>query len=104
MYTTEALAGLRQLSAVLLKQHIKQRWDESASAFQPPEISDDEKALVRDALLRLLFAAPAPVCAPLSAGIAAIANTDFPEAWPNVLPTILGAATASDASQEVRAS
>jgi Importin-beta N-terminal domain len=91
-------AGLRQLSAILLKQQVTYHWDEGAPCFREPELTDEEKAAVRSAILALLFQAPLVVCTPLGVGIAAIANWDFPEVWPEVLPTLLSAASADGSS------
>jgi importin-9 len=86
---------------VLLKQQIRQHWDEGDHRFTAPEIGEDEKTAVREILLRLLFKVPASVCTPLGVSIAVIANWDFPEVWPEVLPTLLKAVSTDSASDEV---
>ena len=55
-------------------------------------------------LLSLLFTVPPAVCGPLGVSIAAIANWDFPEVWPEELPTLLSAVCTAGSSQQVRAS
>jgi Importin-beta N-terminal domain len=87
-------AGLRQLAAVLLKHLIHRHWNAADHAFEPPEVVDQEKATMRKHLLDLLFQVPSNVSTPLAVCVTAIANWDFPEEWPDLLPTLLQAITA----------
>ena len=43
--------SLRQMAAVVLKQHVKEHWTIEAKYFKAPLVGDDEKAAVRAALL-----------------------------------------------------
>jgi len=43
--------GLRQLAAVVLKNHIKQHWTPEAKHFREPVVGDGEKGAIRAALL-----------------------------------------------------
>lgn len=86
---------------MLLKQQIRQHWDEGDRRFAAPEIGDEEKTAVREILLRLLFKVPASVCLPLGVSIAVIANWDFPEVWPEILPTLLKAVSTDGVTDEV---
>ena len=96
-----APAGYRQLAAVLLKQQIRQHWDAGDRLFSPPEVSSEEKAAARAMILNIIFSVPPVVCVPLGVSIAAIANWDFPEEWPEVLPTLLQAMASDGSSTDV---
>lgn len=100
--TPPGFAGLRQLAAVLLKQQIRRHWDASEQGFVEPELSDAEKAAVRPLLLQTIFQAPHAVSTPLGVCTAAVANWDFPEAWPEVLPFLLAAIQPQQPGREVR--
>ena len=94
-------AGHRQLAAVLLKQHVQQHWDSAVQHFKPPEVGDNEKAAVRQNIFQHLFNAPRSLHAILSATVAAIADWDFPEAWPQAVELPLQVATAAAETPQV---
>ena len=68
-----------------------------------PELSDAEKAAVRPLLLQTIFHVPHAVSTPLGVCTASVANWDFPEAWPEVLPFLLAAIQPGQPGCEVRA-
>lgn len=47
----ELPVGMRQMAAVVLKQHVKEHWTTEAKYFREPAVGDAEKAAVRAALL-----------------------------------------------------
>lgn len=81
--------GLRQLAAVLLKQFIKQHWQEDEETFIQPIVSTEEKAAVRNLLLLALDDPHGKICTAVGMAIASIAHYDWPEDWPNLLPLLL---------------
>ncbi len=83
--------GVRQLAAVVLKKYIKERWDKDAKHYQPPTVRDEEKALVRQALLQggCLADASSKVRTAVGMAIAAIANFDWSQAWPELLECLI---------------
>lgn len=77
--------GERQLAAVVLKKHVKEHWDRDGRAFSPPEVSDEEKAMVRQTLLGGLVDDSSKVRTAIGMAIMAIANADYPHAWPDLI-------------------
>ncbi|KAJ8637202.1 hypothetical protein MRB53_011469 [Persea americana] len=81
--------GLRQLAAVLLKQFIKQHWQEDEESFIQPVVSIEEKVAVRNLLLLALDDPHGKICTAVGMAIASIAHYDWLEDWPNLLPLLL---------------
>ena len=77
--------GERQLAAVVLKKHVKEHWDRDGRAFSPPEVSEEEKAMVRQTLLGGLADDSSKVRTAIGMAIMAIANADYPHAWPDLI-------------------
>ncbi|XP_020264447.1 importin-9 isoform X2 [Asparagus officinalis] len=81
--------GLRQLSAVLLKQFIKQHWQEGEENFIHPAASTDEKGVIRQLLLPSLDDSSGKIRTAIGMVVASIAQYDWPEDWPELLPSLL---------------
>lgn len=81
--------GLRQLAAVLLKQHIKKHWNEEDEGFEHPVVPSNEKATIRGLLLASLEDTSKKICTAVSVAISAIAQYDWPDDWPELLPFLL---------------
>ncbi|KAK9276415.1 hypothetical protein L1049_005948 [Liquidambar formosana] len=81
--------GLRQLAAVLLKQFVKKHWQEGEDTFEHPIVSSDEKEIIRRHLLLSLDDSHKKVCTAISMAVASIAQYDWPEDWPDLLPFLL---------------
>ncbi|KAG2568297.1 hypothetical protein PVAP13_7NG307700 [Panicum virgatum] len=81
--------GLRQLAAVLLKQFIKQHWQEDEDNFVPPVVSASEKVVIRKLLLTSLDDSHGKIRTAISMAVAAIGQQDWPEDWPELLPLLL---------------
>ncbi|KAF0904147.1 hypothetical protein E2562_032418 [Oryza meyeriana var. granulata] len=81
--------GLRQLAAVLLKQFIKQHWQEDEENFVPPVVSALEKVVIRQLLLTSLDDSHGKIRTAIGMAVAAIGQQDWPEDWPELLPYLL---------------
>ncbi|THU58040.1 hypothetical protein C4D60_Mb03t09960 [Musa balbisiana] len=103
MVNKEISFGLRQISlslfivrlnflhlaAVLLKQFIKQHWQEDEENFVHPVVSPEEKAAIRQHLLPCLDDSHGKIRTAVSMAVASIAQYDWPEDWPELLPFLL---------------
>eukprot|EP00878_Enallax_costatus_P044724 GHUV01053448.1.p1 GENE.GHUV01053448.1~~GHUV01053448.1.p1 ORF type:complete len:172 (+),score=46.18 GHUV01053448.1:247-762(+) len=83
--STQVAAHLRQLAAVLLKQYVRQHWVEGERGFQPPETNEQDKQQIRQALPAGLADADSKIRTAVGMAIAAIANWDWPQAWPGLM-------------------
>ncbi|KAM3269408.1 importin-9 [Capsicum chacoense] len=81
--------GLRQLAAVILKQFIKKHWQEDEEGFEHPVVSIDEKVAIRGLLLPLLDDPHRKICTAIGMAVASIAHYDWPEEWPDLLPSLV---------------
>lgn len=81
--------GLRQLAAVLLKQFIKQHWQEGDEGFTNPAVSPSEKVAIRQLLLPSLEDSHGKIRTAIGMAIASIAQYDWPENWAELLPFLL---------------
>ena len=89
---------VRQASAIALKNMIKKGWDKdsvtrrargAAAASGPVVVSPEDKVNGRHALLETLMAEPdTSIRALLAECVNLIAYNDYPEQWPQLLPTI----------------
>ena len=89
---------LQTFAALLLKQHVHTHWSEAADNFVAPVVPEQEKDGLRGAMLPLLASPSRPLRRQIAAAIAAIAEFDFPERWPALLPDILGVLAQSQAA------
>ncbi|XP_075096715.1 uncharacterized protein LOC107810364 isoform X1 [Nicotiana tabacum] len=86
----ELSLGLRQISsAVILKQFIKKHWQEDEEGFEHPVVSSDEKVAIRGLLLPLLDDPHRKICTAIGMAVASIAHCDWPEDWPDLLPSLM---------------
>lgn len=83
--------GLRQMAALLLKQHIKAHWTPEAKHFEDPVIGEDEKAAIRRDLLAGLGDDENKIRVAVGMAIAGIAKWDVPIAWPLLLGQLVTA-------------
>lgn len=88
--------GVRQMAAVLLKQHVKVHWAEESKHFSPPVLSDNEKAAIRHHLPQGLTDPQPKLRTGVSMAIAAIAKWDLPDAWPELLNSLMTAVTTKE--------
>ena len=88
--------GVRQMAAVLLKQHVKVHWAEESKHFSPPVLSDNEKAAIRNHLPQGLTDPQPKLRTGVSMAIAAIAKWDLPDAWPELLNSLMTAVTTKE--------
>ncbi|KAK1311442.1 hypothetical protein QJS10_CPA08g01705 [Acorus calamus] len=77
------------LAAVLLKQFVKQHWQEDDEAFVPPVVSPDEKAVLRQLLPSSLNDPHGKIRTAIGMAVASIAQCDWPDEWPDLLPYLL---------------
>lgn len=87
--SSQVSVHLRQLAAVLLKQYVKQHWVEGERGFQPPETNEQDKQQIRQALPAGLMDADSKIRTAVGMAIAAIANWDWPQAWPGLMDFIV---------------
>jgi hypothetical protein len=73
----------------LLKQFIKQHWQEDEDNFVPPVVSASEKVVIRQLLLTSLDDSHGKIRTAISMAVAAIGQQDWPEDWPELLPLLL---------------
>ncbi|XP_019704252.1 uncharacterized protein [Elaeis guineensis] len=85
----EIAFGLRQLAAVLLKQFIKQHWQEDEETFVHPVVSAAEKGVIRQLLLPSLDDSHGKIRTAVGMAVVSIAQYDWPEDWPELLPFLL---------------
>ncbi|KAJ0455066.1 putative importin-beta domain, armadillo-like helical [Helianthus annuus] len=81
--------GSRQLAAVLLKQFVKKHWQEDEDGFEPPVVSNEEKAIIRGLLLLSLDDPHRKICTAIGMAVASVANHDWPDEWPDLLSFLM---------------
>ncbi|XP_078159588.1 ARM repeat superfamily protein isoform X1 [Carex rostrata] len=89
IFNKEIPFGLRQLSAVLLKQFIKQHWQEDEENFVPPIVSAEEKGVIRQLLMLSLDDSHGKIRTAVGMAMAAIGQYDWLEEWPELIPFLL---------------
>ncbi|KAL4185570.1 hypothetical protein AMTRI_Chr10g6660 [Amborella trichopoda] len=77
------------LPAVLLKQFVKQHWQEDDPNYIQPVVSPAEKALIRNLLPLALDDPHGKICVAVGMAVASIAQYDWPEQWPELMPFLL---------------
>ncbi|XP_050223595.1 uncharacterized protein LOC126673482 [Mercurialis annua] len=85
----EISLGLRQLAAVILKQFIKKHWREGEDSFEHPAVSSEEKEVICRLLLASLDDSHKKIRTAISMAMASIVMYDWPEAWHDLLPSLL---------------
>ncbi|XP_052781923.1 importin-9-like [Mya arenaria] len=88
--------AIRQLASVLLKQYVGAHWSSQTEKFRMPETSPAAKAEIRKILPMGLNESISKVRSSVAYAISAIANTDWPEAWPDLFQILMQALTSGD--------
>ncbi|XP_031504230.1 exportin-2 [Nymphaea colorata] len=91
----------RLAASVAFKNHLRSRWsptpDSAISA-----VADAEKEQIKTLIVRIMLSSQHPIQGQLSESLAVIGKSDFPKAWPSLLPELVAslrsAAAASDYS------
>ena len=86
-----AVPGTRQLAAVVLKKYIKEHWQAGEGRFFPPQVSDEEKAGIRELLPMGLGDPSGKIRTACGMAIATICVWDWPQAWPALIGILIGA-------------
>lgn len=81
--------GLRQLAAVVLKQYVKQHWQEGEDKYRPPTVPSEDKMIIRSLLLQVLDDSHGKIRTAVGMAIASIASCDWPEEWPDLMEFLL---------------
>ncbi|KAL2542771.1 ARM repeat superfamily protein [Abeliophyllum distichum] len=84
--------GLRQISFIMLlisKKFIKKHWNEDEEGFEHPVASSDEKESIRGLLLSSLDDPYRKICTAVSVAVASIAQYDWPDNWPELMPFLI---------------
>eukprot|EP00899_Mesostigma_viride_P014625 jgi/Mesvir1/23163/Mv22638-RA.1 len=77
--------GIRQLAAVVLKQYVKEHWQEEADGFRPPVVIPEEKDAIRQLLPSCLGDPASRLRTAGGMAIAKIGSLDWPDEWPDLL-------------------
>ena len=80
---------MRQSSSVLLKNWIDQHWSASSEKYKEPAATEETKAYLRANLPNGIAIPQRPIRSVLSAALANIAGWDWPETWPELVPSLL---------------
>ncbi|KAF3785291.1 Importin-9 [Nymphaea thermarum] len=90
-----AEASLKEASSqpVLLKQFVKQHWQEDDTNYTHPLVPPMEKVTIRNLLLLALDDSHGKICTAASMAVASIAQYDWPEEWPELMPFLLNLIT-----------
>ena len=80
----------RQLAAVLSRRFIHDHWSREKPWFQEPEVTQEHKVIMRRQLLQGLSVDDSKLCTAVSMGVASVAQHDFPLAWSELMPHLLG--------------
>eukprot|EP00741_Cyanophora_paradoxa_P019839 tig00000217_g19147.t1 len=80
---------IRQAGTIYFKNVISREWEEELEDGKAPKLSDADKQAVRDNILEALIYAHPLVRVQVAVALRTIANADFPERWPSLVPGIL---------------
>ncbi len=80
---------IRQLSVILLRKLVKERWSPESKHFREPVVQPDEKSSIRQSLPQGLGDRSAKVQTAVGLVVASIAKWDVPAEWPHLLPALL---------------
>ncbi|KAH7416171.1 hypothetical protein KP509_14G078800 [Ceratopteris richardii] len=81
--------GIRQLAAVVLKQYVKQHWQEGDEKYVPPCVSPEEKVSIRTLLMQAVDDSYGKIRTAVGMAVASIASCDWPEEWPDLMDVLL---------------
>jgi hypothetical protein len=87
----ELPVGERQSALILLRKAVRFAWSEAQEDYEDgPVLQPQTRETIRNNLLHIVFASDNSKITNSAANtIAAIASSDFPEDWPNLLGTVL---------------
>jgi hypothetical protein len=88
--------AIRQLASVLLKQYVEAHWSTQSDKFRAPETSDAAKASIRQVLPHGLKESMSKVRSSVAYAVSAIAQWDWPEAWPELFQILMEALTSGE--------
>ncbi|KAL3699541.1 hypothetical protein R1sor_017563 [Riccia sorocarpa] len=75
---------------VLLKQYVKIHWQEGEKDFAAPQVPAQDKVAIRALLPQALEDPHGKIRTAVGMAIATIANSDWPEEWPDLMNYLLG--------------
>ncbi|XP_049847541.1 importin-9 isoform X3 [Schistocerca gregaria] len=88
--------AIRQLSSVLLKQYVEEHWCHLSEKFRCPETPEKAKAVIRHALPEGLKEPCSKVHGAVAYAVAAIAQWDWPEKWPELFELLISYLSGDD--------
>nr|XP_027203967.1 importin-9-like [Dermatophagoides pteronyssinus] len=94
--------SIRHLASIILNRYITKHWCNQTEKFEPPEISEQVKQLIRDYLLKSLVITSGggggsggnndenihKLLSSFAHSISNIAQYDWPQQWPQLFPTL----------------
>ncbi|GAB6022996.1 Importin 9 [Chamberlinius hualienensis] len=89
---------IKQLASVLLKQYVESHWSHNANKYRPPEVAENVKVMIRQILPLGLKEQVSRIRSSAAYAIAAIAQWDWPESWPNLYDIIINFLKCDDAN------
>lgn len=81
--------GLRQLGAVILKKYVKEHWQEGEKGFVGPLVAASDKEEIKRLLPEGLADGQGKIRTAVGMAIAAIARTDWPQDWPQLMDILV---------------
>lgn len=91
----------RQLAAVILKKCIREHWSRHDRLFVAPEISANEKAVIKQALPSGLGETNSKIRTAMAMAIAQVAVNEWPGEWPELTTTLVDGIRARRSKAEV---
>jgi exportin-2 (importin alpha re-exporter) len=85
----ELQSHLRVSAAVTFKNFIKKRWKVLEETDFADNISAQDRDSIKSNITELMLTSPEQIQRQLSDAISIISKEDFPEKWPNLLPTLV---------------
>ncbi|EIW71451.1 hypothetical protein TREMEDRAFT_42834 [Tremella mesenterica DSM 1558] len=78
----------RQSAGLLLQQYINVHWSDAADKFKPPLVPPEIKLQLRPSILHILSEPHRKIRSAGAFAAAAIAKLDWPEEWPELVPSL----------------
>jgi hypothetical protein len=91
----------RQLAAVILKKHVREKWSAHDRAFVAPEMSGEEKARIKTTLPAGLADGSSKIRTATAMAIAQVATNEWPGDWPELTTTLVDGIRAKRSRAEV---